>query len=203
LGESKARYKAGFDKGIREENKDLSEGSWVFVRREVHETRTNPRLDDQFDVPYKVVQTDVRSFLLHIGDDHVRVSSERITAAPTLGGELSTSVDRRRTDESAASGNIPEEGTPTGDVDGSARYNEGAHTGELPIEDTHLGNEQTTDEYVFDRIVGTKQADDGTMINRVQWVGYTREEDTWEPQAHLPISALRRYQRRIGQPMPK
>jgi hypothetical protein len=93
-----------------------------------------------------VVQTDGRTFLLRIGDDHVRVSSDRITAATTPEGELSTSVDRRRTDESAASGNIPEEGTPTGDVDGSARDNEGAQTGDFPTEDTQAGNEQTTDE---------------------------------------------------------
>ena len=203
LAESQARYKAGFDKGIREKNKDVSEGSWVFVRREVHETGTNPKLDEQVDGPYKVLQTDGRTFLLRIGDDHVRVSSDRLTAAPTPEGELSTSVDRRRTDESAASGNIPEEGTPTGDVDGSARDNEGVQTGEHTTEDTHSGNEQTTGEYVFERIVGTKQADDGTMLYRVRWFGYTRDDDTWEPQEHLPISALRRYHRRIGLPIPQ
>jgi M-phase phosphoprotein 8 len=98
---------------------------------------------------------------------------------------------------------VPEEGTPTGDVDGSARDNEGAHTGELPTEDTHSGNEQKTDEYVFERIVGTKQADDGTMLYRVRWFGYTSDDDTWEPQKHLPISALRRYHRRIGLPIPQ
>jgi hypothetical protein len=118
-------------------------------------------------------------------------------------GELLTSVDRRRTEESATSGNIPEEGTPTGDVDGSARDNEGAQTGELPTEDTHSGNEQTADEYVFERIVGTKQADDGTMLYRVRLFGYTRDDDTWEPQEHLPVSALRRYNRRIWLPMPQ
>jgi Chromo (CHRromatin Organisation MOdifier) domain len=139
-------------------------------------------LDDQVDGPYKVVQTDGRTFLLRIGDDHVRVSSDRITAEPTPEGELSTSVDRRRTDENAESGNMPEEGTPTGDGDRSASDNEGAHTGELPTEDTHSGNDQTTDEYVFERIVGTKQADDGTMLYRVRWFGYTRDDDTWEPQ---------------------
>ena len=112
----------------------------MFVRREVHETGTNPKLNEQVDGPYKVLQTDGRTFLLRIGDDHVRVSSDRLTAAPTPEGELSTSVDRRRTDESAASGNIPEEGTPTGDVDGSARDNEGAQTGELPTKDIHSGN---------------------------------------------------------------
>jgi hypothetical protein len=203
LAESQARYKAGFDKGIREKFRDVSEGSWVFVRREVHETGTNPKLDDQVDGPYKVVQTDGRTFLLPIGDDHVRVSSDRITATPTPEGELSASVYRRRTDESAASGNIPEERTPTGDVDGSARDNGGAQTGELPTEDTHSGNEQTTEECVFERIVGTKKADDRTMLYRVRWFGYTRDDDIWEPHKHLPISALRRYHRRIGLPMPQ
>jgi Chromo (CHRromatin Organisation MOdifier) domain len=160
-------------------------------------------LEDQVHGPYKVVQTDGRAFLLRIGDDHVRVSSDRITAAPNPEGELSTSVDRRFTDESAASGNIPEEVTPTTDVDGSAHDNEGAQTGELPNEEIHSGNEQTTDEHVFERIVGTKQADDGTMLYRVRWFGYTPDDDTWEPQEHLPISPLRRHHRRIGLPMPQ
>jgi hypothetical protein len=178
LAESKARYKAGFYKGIRENNKDVSERSWVFVRCEVHETGTNPELNDQVDGPYKVVQADGRTFLLRIGDDNVRVSSDRIPAAPTPEGELSTSVDRLRNDENAASGNIPEEGTPTGDVDGSAQDKEGAQTGEITTEDTHSGKEQTTDECVFERIVGTKKADDGTMLYRVRWFGYTRDDDT-------------------------
>jgi Chromo (CHRromatin Organisation MOdifier) domain len=150
-----------------------------------------------------VVETDGHTFLPRICDDHVRVSSDRITAAPNPEGELSTSVDRHRTDESAASGNISEEGTPTGDVDGSAHDNEGAQTGELPTEDTHSGNEQTTDEYVFERIVGTKKGDEGTMLYRVQWFGYTRDDETWEPQEQLPISSLRRYHRHIGLPMPQ
>jgi Chromo (CHRromatin Organisation MOdifier) domain len=203
LAESQARYKAGFDKGIREENNDVRERSWVFIRRELHETGTNPKLDDQVDGPYKVVQTDGGIFLLLIGGDNVRVSSDRTAAAPTPEGELSTSDDRRRTDESVASGNIPEEGTPTGDVGGSTHYKEGAHTGELLTEDIHSGNEQKTYEYVFERIVVTKQTDDGTMLYRVRWFGYTRDDDTWEPQEHLPISALRRYHRRIGLPIPQ
>jgi hypothetical protein len=91
-------------------------------------------LDDQVDGPYKVVQKDGRTFLLRIGDNHISVSSDRITAATTPEKDISTSFDRRRTDESAASVNIPEEVTPTGDVDGSARDNERAQTGELPTE---------------------------------------------------------------------
>ena len=145
--ESQARYKAGFDDGVLKKNNDVTEGSWVLGTREVHEAGTNPKLDDQVDGPYKVVQTDGRTFLLRLGGDHIRVSSDHVTAVPTPEGELSPSVDRRRTDGSATSGNNPEEGTRDGDlvpVGGSARNNEGTHRNFIGKKQTlEMSSEQT------------------------------------------------------------
>jgi hypothetical protein len=57
-------------------------GSWVYLRREEHESGRNPKLDDQVDGPYKVIATDGRVFKLRIVDDDVPMSSDRITPAP-------------------------------------------------------------------------------------------------------------------------
>jgi hypothetical protein len=54
----------------------------VHLRRGVHEVGRNPKLDDQVDGPYCVIETDGRVSKLRIGDDDVPVSSDRITPAP-------------------------------------------------------------------------------------------------------------------------
>jgi hypothetical protein len=47
---------------IREKNNKLVVGSWVYVRRETHETThetgTNPKLGEEVDGPYQVLNTD-------------------------------------------------------------------------------------------------------------------------------------------------
>jgi hypothetical protein len=82
LAEAQAQYKKNFDRSIKENNKEVLSGSWVYLLREVHEAGRNPKLDDQVDGPYQVIETDGRVFKLRIGDDDVPVSSDRITPAP-------------------------------------------------------------------------------------------------------------------------
>jgi hypothetical protein len=41
-----------------------------------------------------------------------------------------------------------------------------------------LRDEVPTDEYVIEKIVGTRQERDGTTRHRVRWYGYGREDDT-------------------------
>lgn len=62
-------------------------------------------------------------------------------------------------------------------------------------------NETEEPEYVFERIVGLRKADDGTWLYRVRWYGYSRDDDTWEPAHHLPGNVVRRYHRRVGLPI--
>ena len=88
LAEAQARYKAGFDRSVREKNKELQVGSWVYLRREVHATGTNPKLDQQVDGPYRVVETDGRTFVLQQGEERARVSSDRVTPAPAPLGNV-------------------------------------------------------------------------------------------------------------------
>jgi hypothetical protein len=42
-------------------------------------------------------------------------------------------------------------------------------------------NETEEPEYVFDKIVGLRKADDGTWLYIVRWYGYSRDDKTWEP----------------------
>jgi Chromo (CHRromatin Organisation MOdifier) domain len=53
-------------------------------------------------------------------------------------------------------------------------------------------------EFVIDKIVGLRKADDGTWSYKVRWYGYTAADDTWEPAYHLPGNMVRRYHRRVG-----
>jgi hypothetical protein len=55
----------------------------TYLRREVHEVGINPKLDAQVDGPYQILQIDGSTFLLRVGDDDIRVSSDGVTPAPT------------------------------------------------------------------------------------------------------------------------
>jgi transposase InsO family protein len=64
LAEAQLRYKRNYDRTVRLKNKELQIGSWVFVRKEVHDTGVNPKLDEQTDGPYRVLETDGQTLLL-------------------------------------------------------------------------------------------------------------------------------------------
>jgi hypothetical protein len=49
LAEAQAQYKRNFDRSINEKNNEVLSGSWVYLRRELHEAGRNPKLDDQVD----------------------------------------------------------------------------------------------------------------------------------------------------------
>ena len=53
------------------------------MRCETHELGVNPKLIDQSDGPYQVVANDKNTLLLRVGTDLIRVSSDRITSAPS------------------------------------------------------------------------------------------------------------------------
>ena len=152
-----------------------------------------------------MVQTDGRTFLLRIGDDHIRVSSDRVTSAPTPEGEEPHAGDRRRVDGVVQRGIRPEEIPQRNDLPqgASVRNEDDTRNEEHPSGNTPERDKPEADEFVFEKIVGTKMSKDGTILYRIRWFGYSREDDTWEPRAHLPISAVRRYHRRVGLPIPE
>jgi hypothetical protein len=175
LAELQARYKRNFDRSVKEKNKDVLPNSWFYLRREVHEVGRNPKLDDHVDGSYRVIETDGRVFKLRIRDDDVPVSSDRITPAP------------ESADDTPARTSPVDDTPPAVDADENGVTN--------PEEDDVV----LEGEYVFERILtGMRQRNDGSIQYKVRWYGYGPTDDTWEPSAHLPEDALRRYYRRTG-----
>jgi Chromo (CHRromatin Organisation MOdifier) domain len=179
--EAQARYKATFDRSVREKNKEFQAGSWVYVRKEVHATGTNPKLDAQVDGPYRVLETDGRTFQIHQGEQKVRISSDRITPAPAPLGEV-----RPKTLIT------PNSSPVTASDDASANE-----------EENQAGYPEREAEYVVERIFGVRQGADGKLRYLIRWYRHGRDSDTWEPLEHLPEDLVRRYHRRTRLPYPQ
>jgi hypothetical protein len=95
LAASQERYKRNYDRTVRTKNKEIRVGSWVYVRKETHPAGVNPKLDDQVDGPYQVLETDGHTFVLQLGAQKDRVSSDRITPATNPSAEDTTSDSSR------------------------------------------------------------------------------------------------------------
>ena len=52
-------------------------------------------------------------------------------------------------------------------------------------EDEEESEEEEDEQYVVEKILDKKEADDGTFLYRVKWRGYSYEENTWEPIENL------------------
>jgi hypothetical protein len=101
-----------YDRGVRLKNSSLSEGSYVFVRRETHEPNVNPKLYQQVDGPYEVVCNDERTLLLRMGDKFIRVSSDRVTPAPEQTGPHAEERNTVTTDSTEHSEATSQQGEP-------------------------------------------------------------------------------------------
>jgi hypothetical protein len=174
------RYKKSYDAHVRPKDKDIPEGGWVYVRRETHELGVNPKLIDQSDGLYQVVANDEHTLLLRVGMDLIRVSSDRITSALS---PLPESEAERYL------GNRPDV-LPSED-----------EVSRQPVDPEIEAPHDPGDEgYVVERLIGLRSEADGSDSYKVQWFGYSREEDTWEPPSNLPPSMVQKYRRRVGLP---
>jgi hypothetical protein len=91
LHKAQARYKRNFDQHVKENNIDLKEGGDSYVKVAVTDTGRNHRLESLLKRPYKVLETAGHTFRLQIGDEQVRVTSDRVARAPS--GEPDSSAD--------------------------------------------------------------------------------------------------------------
>jgi Chromo (CHRromatin Organisation MOdifier) domain len=148
------------------------------VRRETHELGANPKLIDQSDGPYQVVENDDHTLLLRVDRDLIRVSSDRITPAPFPLPEIEAHLSL---------GNRPDV-LPSED-----------EVSLQPVDpEIEASHDPEGEEYVVERLVGLRREADGSESYKVRWFGYSRDEDTWQPPANLPPSKVKRYRRRVG-----
>jgi Chromo (CHRromatin Organisation MOdifier) domain len=70
----------------------------------------------------------------------------------------------------------------------------------LSLSDNTPGEEP---EYVIERIFGFRQLLEGSLRYKVRWFGYEEDDDTWEPEKHLPKGLVRKYHRNMGLPRGK
>jgi Chromo (CHRromatin Organisation MOdifier) domain len=149
----------------------LDVGSWVFVRREVHGTGVNPKLDDQADGSFRVPGSDGHVFVLQQGLDQVRVSAKRVTPAPPP----------------SPGSSIPQQAPTPEPADNS----ESPSAANAQVPDDKM--KESREEYVFEKIFGARVGKNGKNEYRVRWFGYSCDDDTWEPASHLPDAAVKRY----------
>jgi hypothetical protein len=189
LKEAQERYKRNFDNSIREKNKNIAPGQWVYLRKEVHDNSVNPKLDTKADGPFQALENSGHTLLLQQGEMRNRISSDRVTPAPTP--HTLDGADPGRPAE-AVNNRLP--------VEETTRSQETPNPAERDSESEPAPQEE---EYVVERVVGAKQMRDGTLYYKVRWYGYPPESDTWEPAYHLPEILLRRYHKRIRLPWPR
>jgi hypothetical protein len=83
LSAAQTRYKTDYDRGVtRKKNAQLREGDLVYVKVEITEVGRSHKLDSLVHGPYRVIENAEHTFRLQMGPDIVRISSDRITAAP-------------------------------------------------------------------------------------------------------------------------
>ena len=173
LVEAQRKYKENFDKNARVSSSRYCPDSWVFLRKESRNPEGKSKLDEIAEGPYRVIKSEGHTLVIRIGEDDVRVSATRATRAPKPQTETLPHGDHL-VDSHKELQNVTSDPTPT---------------------------EIYEPEYVMDKIVGLRKADDGTWRYRVRWYGYAREDDTWEPADHIPDNVIRRYHRRVGLPL--
>ena len=130
LAEAQDRYKRNYDRRVRPKNNSLSEGSHVYVRREVHEPSVNPKLDQQVDGPYEVASNDEHTLLLRMGDKFIRVSSDRVTPAPEQVGPHAEGKEAVSPNSTESSSTVPPNEEPEYVVEkivGTKRQSNGSH----------------------------------------------------------------------------
>ncbi|GAB0498086.1 hypothetical protein MMPV_009427 [Pyropia vietnamensis] len=78
LAKTQQRYKKGYDLNIARRNTDVRVGDYVYTvaHRRLH------KLDAPVLGPFLVVDRDDKTFVVQVGDDEERVSSDQVTPAP-------------------------------------------------------------------------------------------------------------------------
>ena len=151
--------------------------------------------------PYRVLENAGTTFRLRIGAEDVRVSSDRVTPGPRR--ELPSPTEGNSTPTvpmSIAPGDgnpspppiYRPEGRPRRPGKRKVRFAPST-TSEEARRSTTPDWSPTQGEFVVEKLVDFGEAEDGTRLFRVRWLGYEETDDTWEPEDGLPATFIRRY----------
>ena len=162
------RYKQAYDSHVREMNAKIAIGDLVYVKTYVSQKDLSKKLIFPAAGPFSVVGVS---------------TSGHTVSITTPEGRITVAVDRVRK------------------CTGPRDLPLGMQFTELPVDNADFGtdidgcveNPEDLAEYVVDRIVSHRVADDGTLRLRVRWFGYDSSQDTWEPVVTLPPELVRRY----------
>jgi Chromo (CHRromatin Organisation MOdifier) domain len=165
----------------------------AYLRVEVTETGRNRKLESFVQGPYEVVENAGNTFRLRIGDETVRVSSDRVTPAPVRESPICPENRPNVSPTMPVSlpldtdGPIPDDFTP----------NHGGSRSPRRVCFT-LPEPDPPSEYVADRIVDAAMDEGGHVLYRTRWMGYGEGDDTWQVEETLPTHFIRRYWRKKG-----
>jgi hypothetical protein len=119
---------------------------------------------------------------LQIRDKQVRISSDRVTRAPSReGNPVETPPD-------SSTASIPPSLRPPYGLPKSQRQKKTVRF--------LLPEPEVEREYVIERIVDAQSDNAEHPLYRVRWMGCNPEEDTWEPEGNLPSHFIRSYWRK-------
>jgi hypothetical protein len=195
LHKAQTRYKRNYDRGIHRKNVNLKEGDQAYLRVEVTDVGRNHKLESLVQGPYEVVENAGETFRLRIGEETIRVSSDRVTKAPVRDNNLDQEDHANPTPSPLAPTPLPsasEDERPvvpppvprTARPDRRVRFT--------------LPEPETPSEYVVDKLVDAAMNDGGHVLYRTRWMGYNEEDDTWQEEESLPTHFIRRYWRTKG-----
>jgi hypothetical protein len=189
LHKAQARYKKYYDRGVVRKNTELSVGDEAYLRVEVTDVGRNHKLESLVQGPYRVMENCGTNLRLSIGDEVVRVSSDRVTRAP----KRTQAIQQPRALETLAE---PAELTQTSETvppNPSPRVPKKVRFA-LP----EVSSEGFEQEYVVDRVVGAQMNDKGRVLYQVRWFGHNPSEDAWEDKVDIRVHFIRRYWRLKG-----
>jgi hypothetical protein len=191
LHKAQVRYKKRYYRGVVRRNTELSVGDEAYLRVEIIDVGRNHKLESLVQRPYRVIENAGTTLRLCIGDETVRLSSDRVTRAPK----------RHTPSIPTSTPEIPSDPVTTP----SAREKDAVPRKPKPPRRVRFALPEVIPdpgprekEYVADRLVDAQMNDMGQILYQVRWLGYDPADDTWEEKDEIPTHIIRRYWRTKG-----
>jgi Chromo (CHRromatin Organisation MOdifier) domain len=173
-------------------NTELLVGDEAYLRVEITDLGRNHKQESLVQGPYRVVENAGTTLRLCIGEETVRVSSDRVMRAPTRPTpSIPTSTPETPSDPVTTPPAREKDAVPRKPKPPPRRVRF-----YLPEVISDLGPREKG--YVADRLVDAQMNDMGQILYQVRWLGYDPAEDTWEEKDELPAHFIRRYWRTKG-----